>query len=113
MNAASPGMDSPAPRNPWSPADWPIAAKLGGTSLAGLAIIFVAVRLFAGSGEKTLRVPKAQLAISVVEQGVFHDLIPLRAQVSRAKHCTSMQSTEVASIGCWSRRATTFSRASL
>ena len=81
MNAASPGMDSPAPRNPWSPVDWPIAAKLGGTSLAGLAIIFVAVRMFAGTGEKTLRIPKAQLAISVVEQGVFHDLIPLRAQV--------------------------------
>jgi HlyD family secretion protein len=74
-------MDSPAPHNPWSPVDWPIAAKLGGTSLAGLAIIFVAVRLFAGYGEKTLRIPKAQLTISVVEQGVFHDLIPLRAQV--------------------------------
>jgi HlyD family secretion protein len=79
--AARAGMDSPAPRNPWSPADWPIAAKLGGASVAGLVVILLAVRLLAGSGEKTLRVPKAQLTVSVVQQGIFHDLIPLRAQV--------------------------------
>ena len=43
--------------------------------------ILIGIRLIAGSGEKTLRVPKAQLAVATVEQGVFHDLIPLRAQV--------------------------------
>lgn len=79
--AASGGMDSPAPRNPWSPAKWPIAAQLGGAGLAGLIVIFVAARLIVGSGVKTLRIPRAQVTASVVEQGIFHDLIPLRAQV--------------------------------
>lgn len=74
-------MDRPAARNRWSPAHWPIAAKLGAGSLAALVAILIAVRLFAGSGQKTVRVPKAQLTISAVEQGIFHDLIPLRARV--------------------------------
>jgi HlyD family secretion protein len=74
-------MDRPAPRNPWSPAQWPIAAQLATASLAALIVIVAALRLFAGSGERTLRIPKAQLAVSTVEQGTFHDLIPLRAQV--------------------------------
>ncbi len=78
---ASAGMDRPAPRNRWSPAHWPIAAKLGAASLAALVAILTAVRLFAGTGEKTLRIPKAQLTVSAVEQGIFHDLIPLRARV--------------------------------
>jgi HlyD family secretion protein len=79
--AARVGMDRPAARNRWSPAHWPIAAKLGAGSLAALVAILIAVRLFAGSGEKTLRIPKAQLTVSAVEQGIFHDLIPLRARV--------------------------------
>jgi HlyD family secretion protein len=75
------GMDTPAPRNPWSPARWPIGAKLGAASVAALAVMLIGLRLFAGSGEKTLRIPKAQLIVSAVEHGIFHDLIPLRAQV--------------------------------
>ena len=78
---ASAGMDRPAPRNRWSPAHWPIASRLGAASLAVILAILIAVRLFAGSGEKTLRMPKAQLSVSVVAQGIFHDLIPLRARV--------------------------------
>jgi HlyD family secretion protein len=74
-------MDRPAPRKRWSPSNWPIAAKLGATSLAALIVIFVAIRLVAGSGEKRLRIPRAQVTISTVEQGIFHDLIPLHARV--------------------------------
>ncbi len=81
VTAAKAGMDRPAPRNRWSPAHWPIGAKLGASVLAALVAILIAVRLFAGSGEKTLRVPRAQLTVSAVEQGIFHDLIPLRARV--------------------------------
>ena len=81
MDASSTGMDSPAPRNPMAPAHWPIVAQLGGASLIGLLVVLGAVRLIAGAGEKTLRIPKAQVTVSVVEQGVFHDLIPLRAHV--------------------------------
>ena len=74
-------MDRPARRNPWAPAHWPIAAQLGAAALVALVVIMTALRLFAGSGEKTLRIPKAQLTLSTVEKGVFHDLIPLRGQV--------------------------------
>jgi HlyD family secretion protein len=78
---ASAGMDRPAPRKRWSPAQWPIAAKIGVASLVTLVAILIAVRLFAGSGAKTVRIPRAQLTVSAVEQGIFHDLIPLRARV--------------------------------
>jgi HlyD family secretion protein len=74
-------MDRPAPHNRWWPAHWPLAAQLGAAALAALIAILVALRLFVGAGEKTLRIPKAQLAVSTVAQGTFHDLIPLRAQV--------------------------------
>ncbi|HEY6456623.1 MAG TPA: efflux RND transporter periplasmic adaptor subunit [Steroidobacteraceae bacterium] len=74
-------MDSPAPRNPWSPAQWPMAVKLGAGMLAALLVMLIGVRLIAGSGEKTLRVKQAQLNVAAVEPGIFHDLIPLRAQV--------------------------------
>jgi HlyD family secretion protein len=79
--SAKAGMDRPAPRNRWSPAEWSTGAKLGAASLAAIVAILIAVRLFAGSGEKTLRIPKAQITVSTVEQGIFHDLIPLRARV--------------------------------
>ncbi len=75
------GMDRPAPRNRWFPAQWPIAAQLGAASLAALIVMLAALRLFSGSGEKTLRTPRVQLMFATVEQGIFHDLIPLRAQV--------------------------------
>ena len=75
------GMDRPAPRNLWSPAHWPKAVQLGSASLAALLVILGALRLFAGSGEKTLRTPRVQLMFATVEQGIFHDLIPLRAKV--------------------------------
>jgi HlyD family secretion protein len=74
-------MDRPARRNPWAPAHWPIAAQLGAAALVALVVILTALRLFAGSSEKTLRMPKVHLTFSTVEKGVFHDLIPLRAQV--------------------------------
>jgi HlyD family secretion protein len=58
-----------------------MAAQLGAASLVMLVAILIGIRLIAGSGEKTLRIPKAQLTVATVEQGIFHDLIPLRAQV--------------------------------
>ncbi len=79
--ATSAGMDRTVAHSRWSPAYWPIAAKLGAAALVALVAILIGIRLIAGSGEKTLRVPKAQLTVATVEQGIFHDLIPLRAQV--------------------------------
>src|SRR5687767_9661600 len=75
------GMDRPASRNRWSPAQWPFAAKVAAAVLGPLVAILTAVALFAGSDGSTLRIPMAQLTIATVAQGVFHDLIPLRANV--------------------------------
>ena len=80
--AATAGMDRPAPRNRWSPAHWPLAAKFGAAVLGALVAILTAVGLLAGSGGSTLRIPKPQVTIATVEQGIFHDLIPLRARVT-------------------------------
>jgi HlyD family secretion protein len=44
-------------------------------------IALLALTLATGSGASTYRVPAAQLTLAAVEQGVFHDLIPLRARV--------------------------------
>jgi len=75
------GMDRSAPRKRWSPSQWPLAGKLG-AAVIGLAIALLAVvRLIAGGGGSTLRIPKAQLTLATVEQGIFHDLIALRARV--------------------------------
>lgn len=79
--AASAGMDRPVPHTGWSPARWPLAAKLAAAILAPVIAILAAVALLAGSGRATLRVPKAQVTIATVEHGIFHDLIPLRARV--------------------------------
>lgn len=74
-------MDRPIPGSRAAFARWPVAAKLGllagGVVIAGL----LALRLLAGVGGSTLRVPVAQLTVATVEQGIFHDLIPLRARV--------------------------------
>lgn len=74
-------MDRPAPRNRWSPAHWPLAAKFAAALLGAIVAILTAVGLLAGAGGSTLRIPKAQVTIATVEQGIFHDLIALRARV--------------------------------
>lgn len=75
------GMDRSIQRRRWSPTRWPIALKVA-TAVAGavLLILFV-VRFFAGSGERTVRLPIAQVTVATVGVGIFHDLIPLRASV--------------------------------
>jgi HlyD family secretion protein len=76
-----PRMDQPIEKSRWSFARWPLAVRIGLLACLIIAAALVAVRLIAGAGEATLRVPAAQLQVSVVEQGTFHDLIPLRARV--------------------------------
>lgn len=68
-----------APR--WAFARWPLAAKIGVLSTGVTIVTLAGVRMVAGPGDAVLRVPAAQLTISTVEQGIFHDLIPLRARV--------------------------------
>lgn len=78
---AGAGMDREVQKKRWSPTDWPLGAKLGFGGGALVLVVLIAVRFVAGSGERTLRVPFEQLTFANVVQGVFHDLIPLRANV--------------------------------
>ena len=76
------GMDRRIePGRLWSPAHWPLGGRIAlAIILIGLATLLTA-RLVAGGGVKTLRLPARQATVATVEQGVFHDLIPLRASV--------------------------------
>jgi HlyD family secretion protein len=81
--AANPivGMDRQIRQSPWSPRRWPRGAKVGAATILIAAVILLGVKLIAGVGVRTLRVPFEQVTIATVERGVFHDLIPLRANV--------------------------------
>ena len=78
---ASSAMDRRIQRHRWSPAGWPLAARLGLAGLALLLLAAAALWFVAGTGARTMRLPAAQVTIARVAQGIFHDLIPLRTQV--------------------------------
>jgi HlyD family secretion protein len=75
------GMDRQIRHHPWSPRRWPLGAKLGVAAVLIVAVAVPVVKLLAGAGVRTLRVPIEQVTIATVERGIFHDLIPLRANV--------------------------------
>jgi HlyD family secretion protein len=81
--AANPvmGMDRHIRQSPWSPRRWPIGVKVGAAAILIVAVVLLAVKLIAGVGVRTLRIPFEQVTIATVKRGVFHDLIPLRANV--------------------------------
>ncbi len=75
------GMDRKIPPKPWGLTRWPLGARITLAIAAVACVIFVAVKIIAGTGLRTLRLPMEQATFARVEQGVFHDLIPLRASV--------------------------------
>jgi HlyD family secretion protein len=75
------GMDRRIHHKAWSPAGWPPAVRLGVAVAALAALALLAVKLIAGGGVRTLRIPLEQVTLATAERGVFHDLIPLRANV--------------------------------
>ena len=75
------GMDRRVEPARWSPAHWPLGGKIALAIAVLTAAVFLTVKLIAGSGVRTLRLPIQQVSIATVEQGIFHDLIPLRASV--------------------------------
>lgn len=75
------GMDRKIHRNAWSPARWPLGAKLAIPVAAVAASALLAVKLIGGAGARTLRIPLEHVTLGTAERGVFHDLIPLRANV--------------------------------
>ena len=74
-------MDRGLSPNRWSIGSWPLALKIGVSAVAAALALLVAVRLIAGAGGRTLRVPAEQLTVVAVRRDVFHDLIALRASV--------------------------------
>jgi HlyD family secretion protein len=74
-------MDRRIQRGRWSPARWPIALRVSLAVAGAVLLLLLIVRLFAGSGDRTVRLPAQQVTVATVETGVFHDLIPLRASV--------------------------------
>lgn len=75
------GMDRKIPPSRWSPLRWPLGARVAVLAVAVACVVLVIVKFIAGTGVRTLRLPLAQATIARVEQGIFHDLIPLRASV--------------------------------
>lgn len=75
-------MDRRIPHNRWSPPHWPLATKLGVACAAVVLTVLVAIKLTASSGLRTIRLPAGQVTLASVEQGIFHDLIPLRTNVA-------------------------------
>ena len=78
---ATSGMDRRIPPRGWSPTGWPIALRVVIAVAGAVLLILLVVRLLSGSGERTVRLPAAQVTVATVEKGIFHDLIPLRASV--------------------------------
>lgn len=77
------GMDRRIEPKPWSVARWPRGMKIAVAAAAIALAAFAAIRLFAGAGVRTLRVPFEQVTVATVQRGVFQDLIPLRAVAPR------------------------------
>src|SRR5262245_57586237 len=75
------GMDRTVQGARWSPRSWPLAAQVGAAAAGLIAILLIGIKLLAGPGDRVFRVPAAQLTVAAVEEGIFRDLIPLRAIV--------------------------------
>ena len=75
-------MDRTIQRPPWSPLRWPLSVRLAVAIIGLSAIALLVIRLVAGAGTKTLRLPAAHVSIATVERAVFRDLIPLNARVT-------------------------------
>jgi HlyD family secretion protein len=76
------GSTDRAIRHPlWSPWGWPLPVGIGAVVVMALVVAVLALRLIAGGGVRTFRVPREQATFASVERGVFHDLIPLHATV--------------------------------
>lgn len=78
---AGPAMDRRIEHRAWSPRRLPLGARIGLAAVVIGAAVLLIVRLIAGPGGRTLRMPLDQISVATVSQGLFRDLIPVNARV--------------------------------
>jgi HlyD family secretion protein len=78
---AGPAMDRRIEQPAWSLQRLPLAARIGVAAVAIGIVSLLLIKLIAGTGERTLRMPLEQISTATVSQGLFRDLIPLNARV--------------------------------
>jgi HlyD family secretion protein len=76
------GMDRRLAPSRWSIAGWPLGIRIGVLATVAVLVGLILVRVIAGAGTRTLRIPAEQLTIARAKQSVFHDLIPLRGVIT-------------------------------
>jgi HlyD family secretion protein len=77
MNVVNHAMDRPVLR-PW----WRKSRRVQvGVGIASVTLLAVATLAMLGSAQRSVRMPLGNVTIASVERGVFHDFIPLHAQV--------------------------------
>jgi HlyD family secretion protein len=70
-------MDRPISLRWWRRSGWQQFLSVG----VGLLLAILAVVVLLGPAQRTLRVPLVSVSIAMVEQGLYHDFIPLRGEV--------------------------------
>jgi HlyD family secretion protein len=76
MGVAASGMDRRI-----TPGRFSLGGRVALAVIVGIGVVLGAIEIFINSGVQTLRMPAALATIATVEQGIFHDLIPLRTNV--------------------------------
>ena len=75
------GMDRTVEPGRWSLARLPLGGRIALAIPAIGLVVLLTMKFVAGTGVRTLSLPAQQATFATVKQGVFHDLIPLRARV--------------------------------
>ena len=78
---AGPAMDRRIEHSAWSWRRLPPGTRIGVAAILIGAASLLLIKLIAGTGERTLRLPLEQISTATVSRGVFRDLIPVNARV--------------------------------
>jgi HlyD family secretion protein len=76
MAVSASGMDRKI-----APSRFSLGGRIALAAVVVACVVWGAIEIFINSGVQSLRLHAAQATFATVEQGIFHDLIPLRASV--------------------------------
>jgi HlyD family secretion protein len=74
-------MDRRIEHPAWSLRRLPLGARIGIAAIVIGAVMLLVVKLIAGPGGRSLRMPLERVSVTTVSRGLFRDLIPLNARV--------------------------------